>query len=94
MKTRGKIHEFGEIFQFDEKASKRDLIVELSDWRSRSYVEYVRFEIMHNRYHLLKGLKIGDEVDVFFDIRGRGWTNKEGETKYFNTLQIYNLIKI
>jgi hypothetical protein len=31
--------------------------------------------------------KVGDEVEVGINLRGREWTSPQGEVKYFNTIQ-------
>jgi hypothetical protein len=36
-------------------------------------------------------LKVGQEVDVHLNIRGRSWQNPQGETKYFNTLEAWKI---
>ena len=32
-------------------------------------------------------LQVGQNVKVYINIRGREWTNPQGETKYFNTIE-------
>jgi hypothetical protein len=39
----------------------------------------------------LDSLQVGQEVDVHLNIRGRSWTNPQGETKYFNTLEAWKI---
>ena len=34
---------------------------------------------------------VGDTVAVAFDVKGRDWTDKSGQTKYFNTLEAYRI---
>jgi single-stranded DNA-binding protein len=34
---------------------------------------------------------VGDTVAVSFDVKGRDWTDKSGQTKYFNTLEAYRI---
>ena len=34
------------------------------------------------------------EVEVSFNLRGRKWTNPEGETKYFTSLQAWRIASL
>jgi hypothetical protein len=38
--------------------------------------------------------KVGEQVNVSLNIRGRSWTNPQGETKYFNTLEAWRLERL
>ena len=37
---------------------------------------------------------IGEEMEVHFNLRGRDWTNPQGEIKTFNTLECWKLVKV
>ena len=43
--------------------------------------------------NLIKYNKVGDIVDCSINLRGREWTNPEGEVKYFNTLECWKVFK-
>ena len=43
--------------------------------------------------NLIKYNKVGDRVDVSFNLRGREWTNKEGKTSVFNTIEAWKVFK-
>jgi len=51
----------------------------------------VKFELVQDKCNLLDGFKVGQEVSVEFDLRGRKWTDQKGAVKYFNTLQAWRL---
>ena len=40
---------------------------------------------------MLDNFKEGDQVEVFFNLRGREWTNPQGEVKVFNTLDAWKI---
>ena len=44
-------------------------------------------QFTQQRCDLLDSLQIGQNVKVYINIRGREWTNPQGETKYFNTIE-------
>lgn len=89
MELKGKVHEVGETQQVSETFRKRDLIVEYAE--NPTYPEYIRFELIQDKCPLADSLKPGDEVEVFFNLRGRPWTDKTGKTSYFNSLVIWRL---
>lgn len=92
MELKGKIHEIGQIQQVSETFKKRDLIVEYAD--NPSYPEYIKFETLQDKTSLLDALKVGDEVEVSFNLRGRPWTDKTGKVSYFNSMVVWRLNKL
>jgi len=40
---------------------------------------------------LLDNVKTGDDVEVFFNLNGRPWTDKAGKKTYFNSLQLWKV---
>lgn len=62
---------------------KRELVVETNE----QYPQTIMVEFMQNATDLLDSFKIGDEVLIGINLRGREWVNPQGETKYFNSIQ-------
>ena len=89
MDIKGKVHEISAIIEVNEKFKKRELIVEYSE--NPTYPEFIKFEAQQDKVSLLENLKIGDHVEVFFNLRGRPWTNKDGITTYFNNMVVWRL---
>jgi hypothetical protein len=89
MEIKGKVHEIGAVQQISETFKKRDLIVEYAE--NPTYPEYLRFEAMQDKTNLFDGLKVGDEVEVSFNLRGRAWTDKTGKTSYFNSMIVWRI---
>lgn len=89
MDIKGKVHEVGALQQVSDTFKKRDLIIEYAE--NPTYPEYVKFEALQDKTALFDTLKVGDEVEVSFNLRGRPWTNKEGVTSYLNSLVIWKL---
>lgn len=92
MEIRGKVHEIGEVQQVTDTFRKRDLIIEYAE--NPQFVEYIAFEATQDRTAIFDNLSVGEEVEVFFNLRGRPWTNREGITKYFNSLVAWRVNKI
>ena len=43
--------------------------------------------------NLIQHNKVGDVVDVSINLRGREWTNPQGEVKVFNTIEAWKVFK-
>ncbi len=89
MEIKGKVHEIGAVQQVSETFKKRDLIIEYAE--NPTYPEYIRFESLQDKTALLDNLKVGDDIEVSFNLRGRPWTNKDGVTSYFNSLVVWRI---
>lgn len=92
MEIKGKIHEIGSTQQVSETFKKRSVIVEYAE--NPTYPEYVNLELQQDKTSLLDMFRVGDEVDVFFNLKGRPWTDRTGKTSYFNTLVIWRINKL
>lgn len=89
MDVKGKIVEIFETTQVSDKFKKREFVVEYAE--NIQYPEYIKFEVIQDKCDLLNGFAPGQEIDVFFNLKGRKWTDPKGETKYFNTLQAWKI---
>lgn len=89
MDIKGKIHEIGEVVTVSDKFKKRELILEYAE--NPTYPEYVKLEAVQDKVNLFDNLRVGDMVDVSFNIKGRPHTDKQGKTSYFNTLQVWRI---
>ena len=89
MNLKGTIKEIFDTQHVSDRFSKREFVVEYID--NPQYPQYVKFEMTQDKCDLLDQYKVGDEVDVQFNVRGRAWTNPQGVTQYFNTLQAWRL---
>lgn len=89
MDIKGKVHEISDTVQVTDSLKKRELIVEYVE--NPQYPEYLKFEAIQDRCALLDSVKSGDEVEVFFNLRGRPWTDKTGKKTYFNSLQLWKV---
>ena len=92
MNIKGKVLEIFPVQQVKESFRKREFVVEYRD--NGQYSEYIKFELIQDRCDLLNEFKIGDEVEVQFNLKGRVWTNPQGEKVYFNSLQAWRIDKV
>jgi hypothetical protein len=87
MQVAGKIVAIMPTQVVSEKFSKREFVVETPS----QYPQQILFQLTQDKCSLLDGLQVGQEVDVHLNIRGKSWTNPQGETKYFNTLEAWKI---
>lgn len=92
MEITGKVHEVHPTHQVTESFKKRDLIVAYAE--NPQFVEYISFQATQDRVSIFDNLKVGDEVQVAFNLRGRPWTNKDGVTTFFNSLVAWRVTKL
>ncbi len=88
----GKLHVISDAQQVTERFRKREFVVELND--NPRYPQFVQFQLTGERCESLDGLNVGDEVRVEFSLRGREWTNPQGQMKYFNSLDVWRVDRI
>lgn len=91
MEIKGKVFSVGKTETVTEKFKKRELIVEYAE--NPEYVEYIKFEATQNKVELLDKIRVGDDVEISFNLRGRGWKDKFGKQNYTNNLVIWKLVK-
>ncbi|MBS1518825.1 MAG: DUF3127 domain-containing protein [Bacteroidetes bacterium] len=91
MNITGKLIEIYDTKQITEKFKKREFVVEYAT--NPEYPQYVKFELAQNNCDFLDGFSKGDVIDIQFDLKGRPWTNKEGEKTYFTSLQAWKIQK-
>lgn len=74
--------------QVSDRFRKRDFV--LTD-NSSQYPQYISFQLTQDRTGLVEPFREGDEIRVFFNLRGREWKAPTGETKYFNTIEAWKI---
>jgi hypothetical protein len=89
MEVKGKVKKVGSEEVISDKFKKRVLWIETGD----KYPQTVEFQAANDKCDLLNGIEEGAEITVHFNLRGREWQNKEGETKVFNTLDLWKVEK-
>ena len=88
---KGKVKVVGSTVAISEKFSKREFVV-VDD--TNMYPQDIMFQLTQDKCNLIDSLAIGDEVEVSFNLNGREWVNPKGESKFFNTLDVWKISKI
>jgi hypothetical protein len=69
---------------------KRELVVTTEE----QYPQHILIEFGQDKCDLLNSYNVGDNVKVSINIRGREWTNPQGEIKYFNSIQGWRIERV
>lgn len=88
MKLSGVISKVFEVEVHKEDFRKRNFV--LNDTSGGS-VEELQFELIHDGTKLIDPFSVGDEVTVYFTIKGRRWKDPSGNFKYFTTLRAWQI---
>ena len=84
MEIIGKVKLINETQTFGSNGfRKRDLVVTTDE----QYPQMILIEFIQDKCDALNSYKVGQDVKVSINIRGREWINPEGEAKYFNSIQ-------
>ena len=83
MEVNGKIKVIGNTQDVSASFKKRELVVTTDE----QYPQHILIEFAQDKCDLLNSYKVGQEVKVSINLRGREWVNPQGETKYFNQIQ-------
>lgn len=83
----GRLIEIFDEQQISEKFRKREFVLEVQDGQ---YPEQIKFQLVMDKTSLVDQFKVGDEVKVAFNLRGRGY-NKNGQMMYFTNLEAWRI---
>lgn len=89
MNIQGKIIDIFDTTQVSEKFRKREFVIEFTE--NAQYPEFIKFELVQDKCDLIDAFRVGEDVDVSFNLRGRAWTNQQGVKNYFNSLQAWRI---
>lgn len=78
MNQPGQVRRIGATESVSDKFKKRELILDIPG----QYPQVVKFEFVQDKCALLDGLKVGENVNVHFNLNGR-----EHNGNVYNTLQ-------
>ena len=69
---------------------KRDVVVTTDE----QYPQHILVQFVQDKCDLLNTYQVGEAVKIDINLRGREWTNPQGETVYFNTIQGWRIAKV
>lgn len=83
MEINGRIKSIGKTNNISDSFRKREVVITTSE----QYPQHLLLEFVQDKCEVLDGYKVGQDVEIGINLRGREWVNPEGVTKYFNTVQ-------
>lgn len=83
MEIAGKIKVINPTKQVSETFKKRELVVTTEE----QYPQHITIDFIQDKCSVLDSYKVGENVRVSINVRGKEHTTKDGEVKYFNQLQ-------
>ena len=83
MKVTGKIHFVGALRTVSEKFKSKDVVIVTED----KFPQYITIQFTQDKTDLVNPEDIGEQVEVSINLRGRKWESPQGEIKYFNTIE-------
>jgi hypothetical protein len=83
-----------DTIQRSETFRTREFVVEKTDdVAGRKITNYVKFQCVQDRTTILDRLNIGDEIKVYFNIKGTKW-EKDGKTNFITNLDAWRVEQI
>src|SRR5258706_10471538 len=90
----GKLIAKYDIIQRSETFKTREFVVEKSeDINGRIITNFIKFQCVQDKTTIVDRVNIGDEVKVYFNIKGSKW-EKDGRTNYITNLDAWRLEQI
>ena len=83
MEVTGRIKMIGMVQDVSPTFRKREVVVTTEE----QYPQHIMIEFTQDKCDLLNQFQVGQPVRVGINLRGREWTNPQGETRYFNSIQ-------
>lgn len=87
MQVQGKIKQVNDTEVVSDKFKKRTIWVTTED----QYPQTIELQLTQDKCDLANTLLVGQVVTAHINIRGREWTNPQGETKVFNTIECWKI---
>lgn len=72
LKVSGSVYKIEPVREVSDKLKVREFVIKTSE----TYPQFIKFDTMNDKTSLLDSIKVGQEVEVFFNLRGREWNDK------------------
>lgn len=90
MELQGTVKKIFETQTFASGFQKREMVILTQE----QYPQPINIEFLSEKINLLDNISEGENIKVGINIRGREWTNPQGETKYFNSITGWRIEKV
>jgi len=91
--AQGIVHSIGETTEYGNNGfTKREFVIQLTGPDENSdYPNYSALELIKDKCALMDNFKVGDEVQVSFNLSGRLWSSAGKPEKCFTSLQAWKV---
>tara|TARA_R110001632_G_scaffold61599_4_gene148491 strand:+ start:693 stop:1082 length:390 start_codon:yes stop_codon:yes gene_type:complete len=90
----GTIVSIGETKEITQKFKKREIVIKTDAEPDKPWMSNVYgMELTQDRCDMADPFAPGERVTVEANVKGREWLNKEGQPKYFVSLDIWKISK-
>lgn len=79
----GKLHKVFPTESKTESFQAREFVIEITNG---NYPQFIKFQLVQDRCAIMDNYQEGDDVKVYFDLRGREWNGK-----YFTNLNAWRV---
>lgn len=80
-----------DVIQKTESFKTREFVLEKTeDIAGRSIINYIKFQCLQEKTNIIDRINEGDEIKVYFNIRGSKW-EKDGRINYFTNLDAWRV---
>lgn len=90
MEIKGTVHKIENEKQITDSFKKRSLILKTYE----KYPQLLTIDFVQDGTSKLDVVSIGDYVEVGINLRGKEYTNKDGKTSYFNSINGWKISKV
>jgi hypothetical protein len=91
LSIKGKLLIKYDAVQVNDKFKKREFVIELiEEINGNSYTNYAKFQCVQNKCDILDRYSEGEEVEVFFNIKGNRW-EKDGKVNFITNLDAWQI---
>jgi len=84
----GKLYKKFDTVQVSDRFQKREFVIEVQDG---AYPQLVKFQMTQDRCSTLDPVNVDEMIKVSFNLKGREYTNKNGEVMYFTNLDAWRV---
>lgn len=84
----GTLHHLTETQQVKDTFRKREFVLEIQDG---NYPQHIKFQVTQDRCSIMDSYKVGQQLKVLFNLRGRPFQNKDGQTVYYTNLEAWKI---
>ena len=94
--AQGTVHSIGQTTEYGSNGfTKREFVIQLTGPDENSnYPNYVALELIKDKCELMDNHKVGDEIQVTFNLSGRLWSSGGKPEKCFTSLQAWKVASV